>query len=615
MSALPTPDRDAAQTARSRLFARLAGQRDLPTLGAAVTRTVQLASSDREPLQALANFVLSDMALTQRVLRLANSVCYRPANDAPVTTVSKAILLMGFETVRTCALAMLLIERLDNREQAQRLKHELAQSMVASVIARRLARETLFVPDEEAAIAALFRNLGRVLIASCDHSLLAAIESDTVRLGISESEAAMRHIGCGLEDVSRHMLSEWNMPEEVCAAIAPVQDVPAKPTEDLALWMQLCTHFSADLAGQLPTLAAREAAGEGLQLSGAVRAYLPALALTPARLKALIKHTQAESQVLCRGLGLSADTFTRPVLKVVAAAAEPGAVATAADMPQAAADPQPNRPDPRFDANAALDLAEQEAAEGEAVAQEAPAYEAERGAEYEERERASERAAEAEGQESLIDDLRMQSGLPTVLEAAGREPSGKPTNARELLLAAMQDAVQSVVAGQGSLSDMAMIVLEALIRALGFRFATLFLRDAATGTYRARLALGDIPPSGLEPLHFRAGRDTGTPARDLFDLALERDVDLVISDGYEPKILSRLPSWHRAVLPASRSFVVLPLIYKGRPLGLFYADRLVPAPEGLTTEESSLLRTLKNQVLARLNAPAAPDRTGKAGRG
>lgn len=531
-------DQSAATAARERLYARLAAVQDLPALGTAVTRAVQLASSDSEPLQGLTSFVLSDVALTQRVLRLANSVSYRPANGVAVTTVSKAIMLLGFETVRTCALAMLLIDRLGNRDQAERLRTELGQAMVASVVARRLARETLFVPDEEAAIAALFRNLGRVLLAACDHALLSAIESDAANLVLTESQAATRHIGCGLEEVSRHMLAQWGIPESVCAAVEPVAVVPSRQTDDLTEWMHLCVNFSADLASRLPGLALSEA-GAGLdELPPEIRRYLPGLGLNGGRLKTLLRTVQAESLALCKGLGLTPDTWVPPATR------------------SAAAQPE----------------TEEELAEAATTA------------------------------DRLIEGLRMQIAASVPLEPAGREASGKPTNARELLLAAVQDVVQSVASGQGALNDMAMMVLEALVRALGFRFSTLFLRDAGNGTYRARLALGELPSCGLETLQFRTDAQGDRPALDLFELALARDADLVIADGHDPKIRSRLPAWYRAAMPAARSFVVLPLIFRGKPLGLFYADRVVPAPEGMSADESALLRTLKNQVLARLNA-------------
>lgn len=95
-----------AATAREALLKSIAQSEGLPALGVAISRVIQLASSDSDAVGGLAHFILADVALTQKMLRLANTVFYRDASGTPVTTVSRAIFLLGFETVKTTALAM-----------------------------------------------------------------------------------------------------------------------------------------------------------------------------------------------------------------------------------------------------------------------------------------------------------------------------------------------------------------------------------------------------------------------------------------------------------------------------------------------------------------------------
>ncbi|HJV50069.1 MAG TPA: GAF domain-containing protein, partial [Noviherbaspirillum sp.] len=76
----------------------------------------------------------------------------------------------------------------------------------------------------------------------------------------------------------------------------------------------------------------------------------------------------------------------------------------------------------------------------------------------------------------------------------------------------------------------------------------------------------------------------------------------MISDASVPKIRNLLPAWHRALLPDARSFIVLPLVVQKKQLGLFYADRAQPAPEGVPADETALIKTLKGQVLTALNS-------------
>ena len=44
--------------------------------------------------------------------------------------------------------------------------------------------------------------------------------------------------------------------------------------------------------------------------------------------------------------------------------------------------------------------------------------------------------------------------------------------------------------GQGKVNEVVLAVLETLYSSMGFRFATVCLRDSRTGQYRARLSFG-----------------------------------------------------------------------------------------------------------------------------
>jgi hypothetical protein len=152
-------------------------------------------------------------------------------------------------------------------------------------------------------------------------------------------------------------------------------------------------------------------------------------------------------------------------------------------------------------------------------------------------------------------------------------------------------------AGKARVNDVILAVLETLYRALGFRFATVCLKDARQGQYRARVSFGE------DQAKVQAGFVFPIPAhggRDLFLLAMENDADLMISDASSPKIRELLPSWHRTLLPDAKSFIVLPLVVGKAQLGFFYADRAGTALEGVAPDETAMIRALKRQVLAAL---------------
>jgi HD-like signal output (HDOD) protein len=111
----PPPD---GRRVRAALLQKVCGNEEMFALGSAIARVVQMATSDDQGTHDLAHYVLSDVALTQRILRLANTVRYRTASGLSVTTVSRAISLLGFDNVRTVALAMLLVDALASSDHA-----------------------------------------------------------------------------------------------------------------------------------------------------------------------------------------------------------------------------------------------------------------------------------------------------------------------------------------------------------------------------------------------------------------------------------------------------------------------------------------------------------------
>jgi hypothetical protein len=149
-------------------------------------------------------------------------------------------------------------------------------------------------------------------------------------------------------------------------------------------------------------------------------------------------------------------------------------------------------------------------------------------------------------------------------EDKGCYPSGKPKNARDLLLAGVQDVTQMRASGRHKVNDVVMAVLETLYTAMGFRFATVVLKDVRAGQYRARVSFGRRKARVQEGFTFPLAPEGEKGARDLFCLAMENDADLMISDARSPKIRDLLPAWHRQLLPDAKSFIVLPLVV-GRP--------------------------------------------------
>lgn len=302
MPAAPPPPALPADAAsvRSLLLKKISNDADLPALGNTVSRVVQLTSSDDEAVRNLTYFILSDVALTQKILRLSNTAFYRSSFSTPVTTISRAIYLLGFDTIKTSALAMILVDRLADRKHAKNVHAQLMQALCASVVGREMARRSHYHGGEEAAIAALFKNLGELLIASHDHALYSDILALTGNHGLTLQQAAMHKLGCSLDLLAESVLKEWQFPDTIIRSLAPLAAGVLKPPRNRQEWMQLVAAFSMEVALLIPRMeGADESAGQAL-----LSRFGSALQLDREQLERLFNTVTQEIELLADSMNL-----------------------------------------------------------------------------------------------------------------------------------------------------------------------------------------------------------------------------------------------------------------------------------------------------------------------
>jgi transcriptional regulator with GAF, ATPase, and Fis domain len=180
-------------------------------------------------------------------------------------------------------------------------------------------------------------------------------------------------------------------------------------------------------------------------------------------------------------------------------------------------------------------------------------------------------------------------------QAVSPDASGQSTQkdprVTETLTAGIQDITNAMVE-DFKLSDVLRMILETMFRAMDFDHIIFCMRDAKTETMTGRFGLG----AGVEQQvkTFRVPLKAATP--DLFAVVCNKGTDTMISDSSEYRIAQRLPAWYRTGLNAP-TFLLLPLLIKGAPFGLIYADKKSHGALELDEKELALLRTLRNQAV------------------
>lgn len=136
-------------------------QEEMPIFGATVQAVVNVSEDDSANLADLAQVILQDTSMTARVLKLVNTIYYNPSSK-PISTVSRAIQLIGFDTVRSICLSIALIDTLVKDGNRRVVLQEMARSIHAAVQARNIAIERGDPCPEETFVAALLYHLGHM---------------------------------------------------------------------------------------------------------------------------------------------------------------------------------------------------------------------------------------------------------------------------------------------------------------------------------------------------------------------------------------------------------------------------------------------------------------------
>jgi HD-like signal output (HDOD) protein len=142
-------------------WTRRLSEEDMPVFAHTARSIAAASSEDDTPIAELAQYILRDSSMTARILRLANSVYYNPGGQA-VNTISRAIVFLGFNVVRSMAITIAILEPLLKGVQHERVLEEMARSFHAAVQAKAISQARGNEDAEAVFVAALLNRLGNM---------------------------------------------------------------------------------------------------------------------------------------------------------------------------------------------------------------------------------------------------------------------------------------------------------------------------------------------------------------------------------------------------------------------------------------------------------------------
>ena len=205
------------------LIKRMRYKSDFPALSQSISVINQITSKDEENVSVLSDTVLKDFSLTNKLLRLVNSVTYGQFGGT-ISTISRAILILGFDAVRSLALTIILFDHLQNKAQASDLKEAIARTYLSGLLAQNICQQTGVHDVEQGFICATFHRLGKLLTTFYFHEEMQEINKLLQKPNADEAQASNAVLGISFEELGIGVAKAWHFPEIIISTISVIKE-------------------------------------------------------------------------------------------------------------------------------------------------------------------------------------------------------------------------------------------------------------------------------------------------------------------------------------------------------------------------------------------------------
>jgi HD-like signal output (HDOD) protein len=280
------------------MLKRIRKKNDFPAVSKYLVEINKKLSSNPDSFDAsgLADVILKDYALTNKLLKLVNSAFYGRAAGR-ISTVTRAVVVLGYENVRLAAISLVLFEHYKNKINAANLKEAVASAFWSGVLSQSIAETDGRIDPEEAYVCAMMSSLGKMIMMNYLPEEYHKIDQRMLTNADDETKAAKIATGVSYEELGAAVARLWNFPLQICEAMQPLSkdDLKNKKKPPSRLWA--LTSFVRELTGVIQE--------HGLErskkrLKDLIDSYQSRFAISHRQLKVSIKDSIAKVQQYAR---------------------------------------------------------------------------------------------------------------------------------------------------------------------------------------------------------------------------------------------------------------------------------------------------------------------------
>ncbi len=196
-------------------------RQQLPLLAQTLQNVMRVTADERTSVNLLSDVILKDPDLCSEVLKLANSVCFNPTRNR-IDTISRAVVTIGFDSVKSIVVSALLVDQLVNKGLKQQVYRALATSVHAAVQARAFAAQRAESVRESVFLAALLYGLGETAVWASGTREAEGLLEEWRYQGFLSDEQQRQMLGTTFVAISRALAKNWKLGALLEQSFSPV---------------------------------------------------------------------------------------------------------------------------------------------------------------------------------------------------------------------------------------------------------------------------------------------------------------------------------------------------------------------------------------------------------
>jgi len=189
----------------------------LPTLPSVVSRVNELVDDPNASAGDINEVISHDMALSSKILKLVNSAFY--GFPRRISSITHAVVILGFQTVRNIALSAFVLDAFDSEELPFGYRNFWIHSVGVGVAANAIGQRQGIPVGDDAFMCGLLHDIGKLVVHQYLPDDFAKVLDRANAEGTTLVQAEVGILPADHAEVGALLMEQWQLPEKMVSVL------------------------------------------------------------------------------------------------------------------------------------------------------------------------------------------------------------------------------------------------------------------------------------------------------------------------------------------------------------------------------------------------------------